>query len=135
MAVPAFGPVTFFARAATHGPLQGAPSSRLVIASVASGGAMKDVFPSMHTGASVWYALFALHRARLDRRWRRPAAVAAFVVANIVFSTLVLRWHYVVDVLAGITLATVVALVAARLAPWEEARRRRLGLAPVWRFE
>ena len=82
----------------------------------------------MHTAGSVWFALFALHRARLDRRWRIPAALAAFTAANIVVSTVVLRWHYVVDVLAGITLASTVAFAAARIAPWEEARRKRLGL-------
>lgn len=134
MCVPAFGPVTFFADR-YHGPLQGGPFLRLMLASVEGGGAMKDVFPSMHTGASVWFALFSLHRARLDRRWRKPAAVTAFVVVNIVISTLVLRWHYVVDVLAGIALASAVAYASARVGPWEEERRRRLGLPGVWTFE
>ncbi len=134
MVVPAFGPVAFFADR-YHGPLVGGTFLHLVLDSVASGGAQKDVFPSMHTGGSVWYALFALHRATLDRRWRWPAAATVFVVANIVVSTVVLRWHYVVDVLAGITLATLVALAAARLGPWEEARRRRLGMPAVWSFD
>ena len=134
MAVPAFGPVVYFADR-YEGPLQGGIFLRLVLDSVASSGAQKDVFPSMHTGGSVWYALFAVHRAWVDRRWRWPAAASVFVVANIVVSTVVLRWHYVVDVLAGITLATCVALAAARLWPWEEARRKRLGMPAVWSFE
>jgi membrane-associated phospholipid phosphatase len=134
MAVPAFGPVVHYA-GRYQGPLQGGPFLHLVLASVEGGGAMKDVFPSMHTGGSVWFALFALHRARQDRRWRVPAALAAFTTANIVVSTVVLRWHYAVDVLAGITLASAVAYVAVRLAPWEAARRKRLGLPGGWTFE
>jgi membrane-associated phospholipid phosphatase len=131
--VPAFGPVVSYA-GRYQGPLQGGPFLHLVLASVEGGGAMKDVFPSMHTGGSVWFALFALHRARLDRRWRVPAALAVFVAANIVVSTVVLRWHYAVDVLAGIALASVVAFAAAQIAPWEEARRKELGMPGVWTF-
>jgi membrane-associated phospholipid phosphatase len=89
----------------------------------------------MHTGGSVWLALFALHQARRDRRFRVPAALTTFLAANIVAATLVLRWHYVVDVIAGLALASLVAALAFSLAPRETARRRALGLPDVWGFD
>lgn len=42
-----------------------------------------------------------------------------------------LRWHYVIDVFAGFTLATVAAVVAPRITRWEVARRRALGLTAL----
>jgi membrane-associated phospholipid phosphatase len=131
MAVPAYGPVSFFADR-FRAPLDGGLFWGLVSGSVEAGGAMKDVFPSMHTGATAWLALFAVRQATLDRRWRVPAALTCFCAANIALSTLVLRWHYVVDVLAGLTLASLTLWASVRLARWEEARRSRLGLGPVW---
>lgn len=131
MCVPAYGPVVYFADR-FQAPLDGTTFWGLVYRSVAAGGALKDVFPSLHTGASTWLALFAVHQAVLDKRWRIPAAITVFFAANIVVSTLVLRWHYAIDVLAGLTLASSVAYAAAKLVPYEEARRKRLGWPPVW---
>lgn len=131
MAVPAYGPVVFF-EDRFHAPLDGALFWGWVSSSVQAGGALKDVFPSLHTGGTMFLALFALRQATLDRRWRIPAAVTAFFTANVVVSTLVLRWHYAVDVMAGIALAAGALYAASRVVPWEDARRRRLGLPPVW---
>lgn len=131
MAVPAFGPYAYF-KDRFQGPLDGTRFWKLVWDSVQAGGALKDVFPSLHTGASTWLALFAVHQAMLDKRWRIPAIITCFFTVNIVVSTIVLRWHYAVDVMAGLVLASSVAFAAAKLAPWEEARRKRLGLLPVW---
>lgn len=131
MSVPAYGPYVHFA-SRFQGPLDGTTFWNLVWKSVSAGGALKDVFPSLHTGASTWLALFAVHQATLDKRWRIPAAITCFFTANIVVSTIVLRWHYAIDVIAGLTLASFVAYVAAKAAPWEEARRKRLGMPPVW---
>jgi membrane-associated phospholipid phosphatase len=68
---------------------------------VALGLAHRDVFPSGHTMmtlVSVWWSW----RMRLAVRW--PITVAG---ALLVFATMYLRYHYVVDVMAGAVLAAV----------------------------
>ncbi len=134
LAVPAYGPEALFGDRFRE-PLHGAYFCRLVSKSVQATQGMKDVFPSLHTGGSALLALLSLRWARLDRRWRVPAAVTGFFAVNVVISTLVLRRHYAIDVLAGLALAFCGARAAARIAPWEEAWRRRHDLAPVWPAE
>lgn len=131
MIVPAFGPFVHF-KAAFHGPLDGGAMYHLMAGTVSTSGAAKDEFPSMHTGGSTWLAFFALLQARRDRRWRIPAAIDCFVAANIVCSTLILRWHYAVDLIAGLALSSSVVFLTPRIVRWEEARRRALGQAPVF---
>ena len=71
---------------------------------VKSSGAMLDIFPSLHTAYPLMFALHALrHRRTLPYRFIWPVSV--FFAANIIFSTMFLRWHYAVDVVAGIALA------------------------------
>ena len=68
---------------------------------VALGLANRDVFPSGHTMmtlVSIWWSW----RMRLAVRW--PVTV---VGALLVFATMYLRYHYVVDVMAGAALAAV----------------------------
>ena len=75
-----------------------------------------DCFPSMHTCATLifWYAAW--------RHARTLFWVMAPIALSIPFACVYLRYHYVVDVLAGIALAMVVALAAPRLtARTEEA--------------
>jgi membrane-associated phospholipid phosphatase len=128
-AVPAYGPYAFF-EGRFDAPIDGGFFFGLVEGSVHSAGALKDVFPSMHTAGPTWFSLFALTQARRDPRWKLPAYATAFFAANVVVSTMVLRWHYVIDVLAGLTLAGTVAwatpLLAAREATDREARGVRL---------
>ena len=133
LAVPAYGPGAALADAYT-GPIQGGFFWGCVSRAVAAGGAMKDVFPSLHTAAPVWFTLFAFHVARSDRRFRPLAWGTAFFAANIIFSTMFLRWHYAVDVVAGLVLAFSVGHVAPRLVRWEEERRSRAGLEGAWAF-
>lgn len=133
LAVPACGPGTALADA-FGGPIHGGFFWGCVSRAVAAGGAMKDVFPSLHTAAPVWFALFAFHLARTDRRYRPLAWGTAFFSANIIFSTMFLRWHYAVDVVAGLALGVSVGYAAPRLVRWEEARRRRAGVEGAWAF-
>ena len=133
IAVPAYGPGTALADAFV-GPIHGGFFWGCVSRAVAAGGAMKDVFPSLHTAAPVWFTLFAFHLARTDRAYRPLAWVTAFFAANIIFSTMFLRWHYAIDVVAGLALALSVGYATPRLARWEEARRRRAGVAGAWSF-
>jgi membrane-associated phospholipid phosphatase len=58
--------------------------------------------------------------------------VAAFFSANIIGATLYLRWHYAVDVLAGVALAVTWFFLAPRLVDRDQERRRRETPAPAW---
>jgi membrane-associated phospholipid phosphatase len=102
----------------------------LVWSTVRSGGAMKDIFPSLHTAGPCFIAMFSFrNRDRLPFRFTWP--LLAFFAANIIGATMFLRWHYVIDVIAGFALATTAALVAPRVARWELARRAAQNLGPL----
>jgi membrane-associated phospholipid phosphatase len=99
---------------------------------VAAGGAGKDIFPSLHTAGPSFVAIFAYrHRTRRPFCWTWLPLV--FIAANIIGATLFLRWHYVVDVVAGLALAATSAHVCIRLADREARRRAATGLPPVFR--
>lgn len=131
--VPAYGPVKFLADS-FHAPIQGGYFWNLVWEAVQAGSAMKDVFPSLHTAGPTWFALFAFTRARTDPRWRIPAIVTAFFAGNIIISTMLLRWHYAIDVVAGLALSFTVAYVTPRLIRWETGWRKGQGLVHAWDF-
>lgn len=72
----------------------------------------RDAFPSGHVGVSLLVLYYAW---RYCRRAFLPYLV---VVGSLVFSTVYLRYHYVVDVLAGVVLAVVSGWLAAWLRAW-----------------
>ncbi|RYE92577.1 MAG: hypothetical protein EOO75_06365 [Myxococcales bacterium] len=93
-----------------------------VLRAVAAGGAFLDIFPSLHTGGPLFVALFSIrHRHLMPFRYTWP--IALFFSLNIIVATLFLRWHYAVDVLAGIAAASGWLWLAARWTDHEEARR------------
>jgi hypothetical protein len=103
---------------------------RQVGAVVDSAGALLDIFPSLHTAFPAFFALHALrHRRALPFAVIWP--VALFFSLNIIIATLFLRWHYAVDVAAGLTLAAAAQQVAIRLARRERSRAAA-GLQPVF---
>lgn len=71
-----------------------------------------DCFPSMHTCCSVLLAWIAWRHAR------RLFWVMAPMAASIPLACVWLRYHYVVDVLAGLAFAAVTIGVTTRLRPW-----------------
>ncbi|MGZ3420325.1 MAG: phosphatase PAP2 family protein [Polyangiales bacterium] len=128
MVVPGFGPYRHVAYAA---PLPSGTFQNLMSETVASAGAQKDIFPSLHTALPTLFSLFAFrHRALTP--WRYTWPVVSFFAANIVIATLYLRWHYAIDVIAGLTLAIVISRVAPTLAAREEMRRRARGIPACW---
>ncbi|MCC6646092.1 MAG: phosphatase PAP2 family protein [Polyangiaceae bacterium] len=128
--VPGYGPYKHLADLYVN-PLPHGMFYDLVITTVTNAGAQKDIFPSLHTAAPTLLALMSFrHRARAPFKYVWP--VTAFFAVNIIFATLYLRWHYLVDVLAGLALAITFSRLAPRVVDWEEARRRRGGLGPLW---
>jgi membrane-associated phospholipid phosphatase len=97
---------------------------------VESSGAQLDIFPSLHTALPLALALYSwkLRHQGIHRFWW----VTAFFACNIVVATMLLRWHYAVDVLAGALLGVSAHIIGFRLAAWEDRRRTELGLSDVY---
>jgi membrane-associated phospholipid phosphatase len=93
--------------------LGGSALSR-VLRMVLAGGEMNllDAFPSGHTAVAV---VFCALGCRLFPRWRWRVFLV-LDAAGIVFATVYLSLHYVVDIAAGFALAGLVGLVAGPLA-------------------
>lgn len=90
----------------------------IVNAAVANAGAQKDIFPSLHTALPLSLALFAFDHRRLPV-FRYTFPLVMFAAANIIVATVYLRWHWAIDVVAGIVLAFIVRFAAVRLAARE----------------
>jgi hypothetical protein len=133
--VPGYGPTQFLS-AQYAGPLEGGFFWQAVLSTVDAGGAMKDIFPSLHTAGPVWYSLFAWSRAKRtgELRWKLFAMVTSFFAMNIVVSTVALRWHYVIDLAAGLALAASASWLSRRVVGWENELRDRAGLRSAWDF-
>ncbi len=128
--VPGFGPWIAYA-SAFENPFPSGMWYDLTMDTVTRAGAMKDIFPSLHTAAPTVMALFSF-RHRREFPFRYTWVPVVFFTANIIIATMFLRWHYVIDVVAGLSLALGTSLLAPRVVAWEYARRERLGLASVW---
>jgi hypothetical protein len=130
MIVPGWGPYHHLAGQFAH-PLEGGLFWRLVKATVDAGGAQKDIFPSLHTAAPTYFAVYSfIHRRAFPFRLTWP--IMAFSATQIILATMFLRWHYLVDIFAGITLATTAAVLSHRIVTWETARREAAGVRPIF---
>ncbi|MFA9411203.1 MAG: phosphatase PAP2 family protein [Deltaproteobacteria bacterium] len=116
--IPGAGPV---ATIAFDQPLQGGFWWSQVELTVATAGAQLDIFPSLHTAYPVYFALHAFaYRHTQPFRWLWP--ILAFVAVNIMIATMFLRWHWFIDVAAGLLLAFAARRFALALADREELR-------------
>ena len=103
----------------------------LVMATVASGGSQLDIFPSLHTAAPTFITLYSFRHRHL-RPYRYTWILLAFVSTNIIVATMYLRWHYVIDVVAGLVLAILASVLSVRVTAWELRRRERVCSTPNW---
>jgi hypothetical protein len=130
MIVPGFGPVRELANSYQHALPEGF-WMRLVLSAVKTGGAQKDIFPSLHTAMPTYVALFSFHhRGKLPFKYTWP--IVGFFAANIVVATMFLRWHWLIDVVAGLALSVSVFVATSRLSPREVQYRNARGLSPIW---
>ena len=126
--VPGYGPLRALSDAFHH-ELPGGAVFRGMHAFVSDAGAKKDIFPSLHTAIPTSFSLLGFrHRDVLGRSWM----LVVFVTVNTVVATMFLRWHYLIDVIAGLVLAFFVVLAAGRVVSWEFERRERGGLPELW---
>ena len=130
MLVPGWGPYRHLAGHFEH-PLEGGLFWRLVLAAVEGGGAQKDIFPSLHTALPTYFAIYSyMHRRALPFRYTWP--FMAFACSQIIIATMFLRWHYLIDIFAGLTVATLAALVSHRVVTWEAPHRIRRAVTPIF---
>lgn len=132
LVVPGYGPYQHLA-STFQNELEGPFFWRLVRTTVDAGEvrARTDIFPSLHTALPAYLAFLSI-RHRRRPIFRRTWLPMTFFAVQIAISTMFLRWHYLVDVVAGLTLAATVALVAPRVARWEERRREHTKVGPVF---
>ncbi len=115
--LPGQGPGGYFAgRYAVQ--LHGGYFFNTVVDTVAHSGGLMGIFPSLHVGSSVYLCLFDLRTNRLRGLTYLP------VVLLIYGATIMLRYHYVTDVIAG----TIVAVSCNWIGPrvfigWARSRR------------
>jgi len=129
--VPAYGPYAYLPTHFQH-PLEGAfwwPLVQHAVASV-NGAARTDVFPSLHTAVPTFLAAFSF-KNRAVGIFRRTWPIVAFVASQMMLATMFLRWHYVIDVVAGLTLAAS-AFGVIRIAETWDASRQANGGQDVW---
>lgn len=100
--VPGFGPHVFLHN--FHHELTGGMWWNNVNVAVNGSGAMLDIFPSLHTAYPTFYTLHAF-RHRKEMPFKYAWIVTAFFTVNIIIATVFLRWHWGIDLIAGITLA------------------------------
>ena len=105
--VPAVGPFVALPSFVAS-PLVGGPLARLNLDIVNKGGAVFDVFPSLHTAVTLVLLRHDWKHAR--RRFYVLAPVAILLIP----STMLLRMHYAVDVMAGALLAAGVLALEGR---------------------
>lgn len=130
MVVPGYGPYRAIA-SQFHHTLPSGMWLNVVMETVAEGGAQKDIFPSLHTCAPTFIALYSFrHRALAPYRYTWPLVL--FFAGNIIVATMFLRWHWLLDVLVGLGLAITAQVLSVKVTAFELERRRRDGLMPVW---
>lgn len=121
--VPARGPVVQHAADFTA-VVESGYFHDLVVRSIDSGGGPHGAFPSLHVGASAFACLFDLRHNRLRGLTYLP------LVVLIAVATVFVRYHYVIDLIAGFAIAfAATALAPSIVARWR-AHRRELGLPP-----
>lgn len=127
--VPAMGP---WATIHFETPIVGGFWWERVETTVAAAGAQLDVFPSLHTAYPTLFTLHAFGN-RQSRVYRYLWPLFAFATVQIIIATMFLRWHWFIDVLAGLVLAGAARLSSVLMARREELSLRcREGRQAVW---
>ena len=121
--VPAQGPIVFHA-GDYDVSLAGNFFYRLVVEGVERSGGLQGAFPSLHVGGSVYLCLYDLRVNRLRGLTFVPLVLLIYA------ATIFLRYHYVIDLIAG----TAIAAGCVPLGQWaflHWARRREAAGLPA----
>jgi membrane-associated phospholipid phosphatase len=121
--VPAIGPVYTLANV-YHVRLNGSIISVIQNTIDTNITIARDCFPSLHTGISIIMLVF------IYRYWRKLTFVYAPIVLSILASTIYLRAHYVIDVIAGILLSVFTSWICPKLVKaWDQYRLQNLDVS------
>jgi hypothetical protein len=116
--VPAHGPVVYQAGQYSV-PLAGGFFYRTVVRANEMTGGLQGVFPSLHVGCSAYLCLFDLRTNRLRGLTYVPMVLLIYA------ATLFLRYHYVVDLIAGTAIAWACnSLGRHAIQAWARGRQR-----------
>ena len=115
--VPAQGPIIHLADQVAP-PIDGGFIHTLVTTSVDQAGGPHGAFPSIHVGATALVCLFDFRHGCRTRAWMYVPLVLLITLA-----TVLLRYHYVIDLVAGFAIAVLALLVAER---WVNARSNQV---------
>jgi membrane-associated phospholipid phosphatase len=115
--VPARGPIVQDSAHFTSA-LDGGFFHRTIVASIDAMGGPHGAFPSLHVGAASFACLFDLRHDSLRGFVYLP------VVVLIGVSTVFVRYHYIVDLVAGLAIGVAAVLVAPRLVSANAANSR-----------
>ena len=111
--VPAVGPYVYQAALFPERLPGGTADTHFFVAQLDSlKGVARDCFPSMHTAHTTVTLLFARRLSRPLFWLYLPIALALYL------STLYLRMHYVIDVLAGLGVSALAIALGPRLEHW-----------------
>ncbi len=105
--LPAHGPVVYHA-ADYEVALTGGAFYQAVLAGVEAAGGPHGAFPSLHIGCALYLCLFDLQSNRLRGLTYLPIVLLIYV------ATVFLRYHYVVDLIAGTLIASTCTWIARR---------------------
>jgi hypothetical protein len=122
--VPAHGPLVFQADQYDVA-LKGGFFFRVVELGNEATGGLQGVFPSLHVGCSVYLCLSDLRKNLLRGLTYLP------VVALIYVATIFLRFHYVVDLIAGTIIPVVCIPLGERVVSRWASKRQSAGLAAL----
>ena len=106
---PAQGPIVHLADQVAS-PINGGFFHTLVTTSVNQAGGPHGAFPSIHVGATALVCLFDFRHGCRTRAWMYVPLVLLITLA-----TVLLRYHYVIDLVAGFAIAVLALFVAERL--------------------
>jgi membrane-associated phospholipid phosphatase len=151
MVVPGYGPGVGLPHL-FDSPLPVGFFGQLVKDTVDRWGAQKDIFPSIHTAVPTLLCLwsFRFRNARLFSDtgllrffYRSPLGtkflnrvwiLTTLFSLNVMVATMYLRWHYLIDVLAGLLLGIAGFWLSLRLGEREIAARKSRGYSPLWPY-
>jgi hypothetical protein len=115
--LPARGPVVHHAADYTVS-LAGGYFYQLVLRGVDASGGLQGAFPSLHVGGSLYLCLFDLKTNRLRGLTYLPMVLLIYI------ATLILRYHYVIDLIVGTAIAVGCLPLGQRVfVAWVRGRR------------
>ena len=114
--VPALGPRHYIGHLFTADLMRGPVASSINDTLNMLEGENRDAFPSGHTEV----VLIVLYYAWAYRKWFFWVSLP--LVSGLIFSTVYLRYHYVVDVIAGAALAPLSVWAASAIYGWYDRR-------------